>query len=123
MPMTSAILPSTTRSVVVPVQVTALPVAATGPIGLAHSPSWVPRGGPDSGDFVRLGDLIVDGDPIVGKGGAHHGRNAQCRRQQLRSKDLLPEANCRSLWNSSKYVRTRAVFSAVDMGPVLPWRE
>ena len=70
MPMTSAILPSTMRNVVVPVQVTALPVGATGPIGLAHSPGGA---GPDPHcrDYIRLGELIVDGDSVVGKSRAH----------------------------------------------------
>src|SRR5687768_5330479 len=32
-----------------------------------------------------------------------------------------PRPNCRWLWNRSKYWRTRALFWAVDMGPVLPF--
>src|SRR5215212_1372177 len=48
-------------------------------------------GGPDSGNHVILGKLIVDGDPVIGKSSAHLGRDIKSRRQQLRSKDVLPE--------------------------------
>src|SRR5918997_1699592 len=47
--------------------------------------------GPDGGDLVLLGDLILDGEPVVWEGSEHHVGDLPCWFEQVRDHDLLQD--------------------------------
>src|SRR3712207_2107315 len=47
--------------------------------------------GPDGGDLVRLGDLLLDGELVVREGSEQHAGDLPCWFEQVRAHDLLED--------------------------------